>query len=187
VKNNKSPARSTLIEPPPGATLNQSRARKEAPPSPTLNPSYAHKRAVPQHAGPDRAYFTSDANCDVTSVISTPGAVQEHVIYSAYGIATFTNSSWSSSADTLAVRTGWQGGESMSWIVGWSFQNRIELANLNVWMTADPIMAGSNYLPMLDLPHIMRQIYIISSRLVTPLLDLKGGAGHSGFQTNVIQ
>jgi YD repeat-containing protein len=90
----------------------------------------------------ERLYFTSDANYDVTSVISTAGAVQEHVIYTAYGIATFTNSSWSSSADTLAVRTGWQGGESMPWIVGWSFQNRIELANLNVWMTAEPSMGG---------------------------------------------
>ncbi|HEY4328992.1 MAG TPA: hypothetical protein VGN88_04590 [Phycisphaerae bacterium] len=75
-------------------------------------------------------------------MINTPGAVQEHVLYTAYGITTFTNSSWSSSADTLAVRTGWQGGESMSWIVGWSFQNRIELANLNVWLTAEPSMGG---------------------------------------------
>jgi hypothetical protein len=90
-------------------------------------------------------YFTSDANYDVTSVISTAGAVQEHVLYTAYGIAAFTNSSWSASADTLAVRTGWQGGESMPWINGWSFQNRIELADLNVWLTSDPIMAGMNW------------------------------------------
>jgi hypothetical protein len=90
----------------------------------------------------ERLYFTSDANYDVKSVISTAGAVEEHVLYTAYGIATFTNSSWSSSADTLAVRTGWQGGESMSWINGWSFQNRIELANLNVWMTAEPSLGS---------------------------------------------
>jgi hypothetical protein len=33
----------------------------------------------------------------------------------------------------------------MPWIVGWSFQNRIELADLNVWLTSDPIMSGINY------------------------------------------
>jgi len=43
------------------------------------------------HATASRLYATRDANFNVTGVVNTSAAVQEYVVYSAYGTAEFKN------------------------------------------------------------------------------------------------
>ena len=50
-----------------------------------------------------RLYYLGDANFNVTSVVSTSGAVVERYVFDAYGAPTFYNSTWTSSSTTSSV------------------------------------------------------------------------------------
>ena len=101
----------------------------------------------------ERLYFASDANFDVTSVISTAGAVLEHVVYTSYGTANFTDAAWNAGSDSKALRTLWQGGHWNAWINSYDFQRRFYSPSLMRWTTAEPSGAhpyvdGMNLYPM---------------------------------------
>jgi RHS repeat-associated protein len=92
----------------------------------------------------ERLYFTSDANYDVTSAVSTGGAVVEHVLYTSYGTATFTNSDWTSPPTVDKNLTVlWQGGHWNAAIQSYDFQRRFYSPSLMVWMTSEP--SGAAY------------------------------------------
>jgi len=86
-----------------------------------------------------RVYFTSDANFNVTSVISASGTVLQHQMYTAYGEIAWLNASWSSIGnDAYAVENLFQGmryDRDIGWYVT---SNRLYRASLAYWNRVDP-------------------------------------------------
>jgi RHS repeat-associated protein len=81
-----------------------------------------------------RVYFTSDANFNVTSVISAAGTALQHQVYDAYGNITFTaaNADWtplSPNADGYAVEHLYQG-MLFNAEIGWYFAGQ---SNVGRW------------------------------------------------------
>jgi len=89
-----------------------------------------------------RLYATTDANYDVTALVSTAGAAIERYLYDPYGAVTITNASYTPLAGNVSAY-GWhylhQGGR-LDGVSGWyDFRNRDEIASQGTWAERDPL------------------------------------------------
>ena len=77
-----------------------------------------------------RTYLTTDANFNVTGVVSTSGSMLQHQVYSAYGVVSFKNADWSDkSSDSYAQENLYQG-MLLNTAIGWYFSGQ---SNVGRW------------------------------------------------------
>jgi RHS repeat-associated protein len=95
-----------------------------------------------------RLYVTQDANFNSTTLLDAAGNIQEHFVYSAYGVKTITNSLWvvqSGDPLHLNLRNTFQGGREDLTTGLINFQRRDYNPRTYTWNTADPIQDGLNW------------------------------------------
>jgi RHS repeat-associated protein len=85
-----------------------------------------------------RLYVQQDHNYNVTALTDTSGAVQQRMVYDAYGAATFLTACWSSGSNTYNWKYLHQGGRYDSVTGLYHFRNRDYSATLGRWTRQDP-------------------------------------------------
>ncbi len=90
----------------------------------------------------ERLYVQTDANFNVTALVSISGAVVQRFVYDPYGKVTVLSSAWAAQADGYKWQYLHQGGRQDSVTGLLNFRNRDYSTSLMRWTTNDPIGFG---------------------------------------------